>query len=218
MTEKASPSGRALSRAPDRRVEGVRSTAELLTDGSANTAVVTGYLSATQGGDDLLAVANLLNEQVSAIAAGDVTQLERMLLSQATALQAMFVDLAVRAKSQDHRHWHNPLTTLALQCAAQSRQAITALAELRAPRAVMFAKQANVTTGPQQINNGISMGPRDVARAEGKSFARNELLEATDEQRLVTRAASAAVGNDSRLEAVGAINRPADARRQGKVR
>lgn len=106
--------------------EGFRSTAELLTDGSANTAVVAGYLSGTQGGEDLVAVANLLNQQVAAIAAGDVTQLERMLLSQATALQAMFVDLAVRAKSQDHRHWQNHLTTLALKCAAQSRQAITA--------------------------------------------------------------------------------------------
>ena len=59
-----------------------------------------------------------------------------MLLTQATALQAIFIDLALRAKRQDRFEGIHTMTTLALKCAAQSRQAVTALAELRMPKII----------------------------------------------------------------------------------
>ena len=65
------------------------------------------------------------------MASGDLTQLETMLLTQAAALQAMFVDLALRGRAQNNREWLQTHTALALKCAAGSRQAIVALADRR---------------------------------------------------------------------------------------
>ena len=78
--------------------------------------------------------------QVKAISFGDLTQPETMLLAQATALQAMFVDLAGKARHRTSRERMQLHSTLALKCAAASRQAIVALAELRAQKSVLFAK------------------------------------------------------------------------------
>ena len=74
-----------------------------------------------------------------AIVGGDFSGLEYMLLTQATALRAMFVDLATRAKRKGRFDRIQTMTTLALKCAAQSRQTVTALAELRMLKTVMFA-------------------------------------------------------------------------------
>jgi hypothetical protein len=75
------------------------------------------------------------------------------------------------------------------------------------PKSVMFAKQANVTSGPQQINNGV-IPPAEAAHAESFPDRQNELLEAQDGQRLDSRTASTPRRTDSILEAVGAIHRP----------
>ena len=130
--------------------------ARVMTDGSCNAVVVQQYLPNINGGADVSILAHMGTEQAKAIGSGDLSQLEAMLLTQATALQAMFVDLATRAKRQDRFDGIQTMTTLALKCAAQSRQAVTALAELRMPKTVMFAKQANVTSGPQQVNNVVA--------------------------------------------------------------
>ena len=45
---------------------------------------------------------------------------------------------------------------LALKAQAQSRSTVEALAEIKNPRPVQFVKQANMTTGPQQVNNGYA--------------------------------------------------------------
>lgn len=183
--------------------------ARVLTDGSCNAAVVQQYLSNVNGGGDLATLAHTGTEQAKAIGGGDISQLEAMLLSQATALQAMFTSLALRARQQDRFDGIQTLTTLALKAAAGSRQAITALAELRMPKTVMFAKQANVTSGPQQVvNNGVA-APASPARAEEIQNRPSELLEAQGGNYLDTRTASTAGGADPHLATVGAVNRAA---------
>lgn len=68
----------------------------------------------------------------------------------------MFVDLAQKARHQTNREWLQLHSTLAPKCAAGSRQAIIALAELRALRSVLFAKRANVNNGgQQQVTNRV---------------------------------------------------------------
>ena len=135
-----------------------------------------------------------------------------MLLTQATALQAMFVDLAVRARKQDRFEGIQIMTTLALKCAAQSRQAVTALAELRMPKTVMFAKQANVTSGPQQVNNGV-LASASPLRAEEIQNRPNELLEMPHGNHLDTRAAGTAGGADPHLVPVEVLDRADNHRR-----
>jgi hypothetical protein len=73
---------------------------------------------------------------------------------------------------------------------------------------VLFAKQANVTTGLQQINNSVP--PPSCPRES--EITPNKLLE-TDGKRLDTRASGTSIGTDQELEAMGAINRPEVARR-----
>lgn len=189
-----------------------RATATIMTDGTVNSAVVQSYLSNVNGGSDVQTLARRGVEQAGAIAAGDLSQLEAMLLSQATALQAMFTSLALRAKLQDRFDAIQTMTVLALKCAAGSRQSITALAELRMPKTVMFAKQANVTSGPQQVNNGVA-APALPARAEEIQNRPSELSGASHELLQDTRASCTAGGDDPHLAAVGAINRTKDAGR-----
>jgi len=128
-----------------------------MTDGTFNMAVVRSYLPVPNSDGQVGALLDLAPEQVKAIAAGDLTQLESMLLTQAVALQAMFSDLARRGRDQPHIEWQRMLMSLSLKCAAGSRQATVALAELRMPKSVTFAKQANISSGPQQVNNGVAV-------------------------------------------------------------
>jgi hypothetical protein len=181
-------------------------TARVMTNGQCNAVVVQQYLHYVNGGSNVQALSEVSMKQAQAIAGGDFSSLEHMLLTQATALQAMFVDLATRAKRQDRFDGIQTMTTLALKCAAQSRQAVTALAELRMPKTVMFAKQANVTSGPQQVNNGV-VAPASPARAEEIQNRPNELLEVQHGNHLDTRAAGKAGGADPHLATLGEIHR-----------
>jgi hypothetical protein len=79
---------------------------------------------------------------------------------------------------------------------------------------VVFAKQANVTTGPQQVNNAhVDTSTRAGAGAREKDLiGRNELLEQTNGERLETGTASGAGRSDTELETVGAFNGAANRR------
>lgn len=181
-------------------------TARVMTNGQCNAVVVQQYLHYVNGGSNVQALSEVSMKQAQAIGGGDFSSLEHMLLTQATALQAMFVDLATRAKRQDRFDGIQTMTTLALKCAAQSRQAVTALAELRMPKTVMFAKQANVSNGPQQVNNGV-VAQASPSRAEEIQNRPNELLEARHGNQLDTRAAGTAGGADPHMVPLEAVHR-----------
>ena len=89
---------------------------------------------------------------------------------------------------------------LPLRVQSQCRATVDTLLGRTAPPMVI-ARQANVTSGPQQINNTVAV----------ESW-QNELLEQTDGERLDARATRANVGADPNLEAVGAVHRPEDGR------
>jgi len=67
---------------------------------------------------------------------------------------------------------------------------------------VLFAKQANIAHGPQQVNNGAPL----PARTENATIAPNELLEAHAVTRLDTGATAAAGAGDPSLATVGTID------------
>jgi hypothetical protein len=68
---------------------------------------------------------------------------------------------------------------------------------------VIYARQANVTTGPQQVNNGVAA----PTRGRESETAQNEQSEATHELLPDTRASSAAIGSDPALATVGEVHR-----------
>ena len=187
-------------------------TARVMQNGQCNAVVVQQYLHFVNDGSSALALSKVSLKDAVAIGSGDLSSLEHMLLTQATALQAMFVDLALRAKRQDRFDGIQILTALALKCAAQSRQAVTALAELHQPRSVMFAKQANVSSGPQQVNNGVVALP-SPARAEEIQTRPNELSGASHGLLENTRTSCSAGGVDPRMATVGALDRAEVTRR-----
>ena len=72
---------------------------------------------------------------------------------------------------------------------------------------MVFAKQANIANGHQQVNNGPGT-TSPLAPAQERHPAPSKLLEEHDVERLDTGAQGAAGGTDSKLAAVGAVDRP----------
>jgi len=140
-----------------------------------------------------------LRGHAAAVNKGDLSRAEAMLMNQADALQAIFVNLTERALRQEYHVHMEGFMKLALKAQSQSRATLQTLAEVKNP-SVVYARQANVTTGPQQINNGV-----DPTRARENQNTPNQLLGAGDELRQDTRASGSAVKDDPPLEAVGAI-------------
>jgi hypothetical protein len=187
--------------------------AQLQIDGTLVALVTQDYLPLSASSP--LDISDAVKEQAKSIHDGDLSQLESMLLQQAVAMQAMFVDLAARAKTATHLSTLNTLTQLALKSATGSRQSIAVLAEIKSPRSVAFVQQANIANGPQQINNhNLSGAP--PARTENFRMPENELLEpAEDDSRMDTRTPRQAGSANPRMEAVGAINRTDHRSRKG---
>lgn len=159
------------------------------------------------GKQDPLALLDEMRVLTKAVTEGDMREPERMLMGQAVALQAMFANLANRAAVN---MGEKPAITerylrLALKAQTQCRATLETLAALKSPP-IVYARQANVTTGPQQVNNGVSSesGARKI------NIEQNKLLEAGDGQWLDTRAKGAASGADSAMAAVGGGYRAAD--------
>lgn len=155
------------------------------------------------GDANFLELVNDLADQTVKVQDGDMRPIEGMLYRQAKTLETMFTNLAWRAESQEHlKQFQTHLTltlTLALKAQAQCRATLEALAEIKNPRPVQFVKQANMTTGPQQINNG------SAAQSPAGNFQTepNKLLEADHGQRMDIGAQGAASRTNPHLEAVG---------------
>lgn len=135
---------------------------------------------------------------------------ERMLLSQAHALDVMFTNLARRAASHIGCNMLPAMETymrLALRAQNQCRMTLETLATIKNPP-VVFAKQANIANN-QQVNNGeaVSAG---TARARETENRPNKLLEGphAKPEWMDAGAAGEAAASNSPLEAVAAVNRP----------
>lgn len=174
---------------------------------STRSALTATTYKAYAGGGDALQVTDLMGELRKAgeeVAGGDMNRVEKMLVHQALTLDAIFNNLAQRSHKQDTFKGIEVLMRLALKAQAQARSTAEALALLKNP--MPYIKQANVTTGPQQVNNSYAGTPsRSGTQSGAGSFQSdpNKLLEADHEQRLDIGAQAAAGRANQRLEAVG---------------
>lgn len=176
-----------------------------------NSAAVTAAYQDSVFGDDVDMLTQLLHLDVRMrrIKGGDLTDLEAMLVGQATALQSIFVSLARRAQQQTLQANLEAFLGLALKAQAQSRATISAVVDLKHPRQATFVKQANIAHGPQQVNNGAA--DRKPARTEKIQTAPNELLENRHEQlssRVDARTPIAAEPGHSAVASMGKIHGP----------
>jgi hypothetical protein len=146
-----------------------------------------------------------LSDQCAMVSKGSLARPEAMLTTQAHTLDALFHDLTKLAYANladHHFEAFERLFRLAFKAQSQSRATIETLGALKNPPMV-FAKQANVTTGPQQVNNGIS-------RARENDLVQNELLEQSHGERLDIGTEGTTGPFDTALETVGAVHRTED--------
>ena len=154
-----------------------------------------------------------LRDQGAAVNRGDLSQAEAMLMNQATALQSLFARLVERGINQEYLPQYEAHMRLALRAQSQCRVTLETLAAIKNPP-VLFAKQANIANGPQQVNNGTAIS----SRAGENGTPQNKLLEASNAQeqvRLDTRAAQAAGRLDPEMATLEPVHRPQECGGQG---
>jgi hypothetical protein len=161
------------------------------------------YAKREFGTISLSAAWDALNISVKAVQSGDLGGVEAMLVSQATALNSIFNDLAMRSQVQSQMAHLDTFMRLALKAQNQCRMTLETLATVKNPP-VVFARQANISHGPQQVNNGAAPGA--ATHAAKIETARTELLEAGDGKRLDAGATGKAGGADPHMETVGAVH------------
>ena len=145
---------------------------------------------------DVNALTKILSKQTADVIGGNMTRPEAMLLSQAHTLDALFNSLVMKGLGQTHMPHYEAFMRLAFKAQSQCRSTLQSLSDIKNP-SVVYAKQANITNGNQQINNGVP-APRTQ---ENKNYS-NELLENTHGERLDIREKSTASCINSELAAV----------------
>jgi hypothetical protein len=112
---------------------------------------------------------------------GNLSRLERMLTSQAIALDTIFNKLAIRAANSEYMKNYEGFMRLAFKAQAQARSTVEALAMLKHPQP--YISQTNIgQVGHNQVNNAyaITSSNTDIPMAtvaENLDIAPNKLLD-----------------------------------------
>jgi len=145
-----------------------------------------------ENSSDVSSMMNALSTQIDLVKDGNMGRPEAMLLAQAHTLDALFNNLAKRAHNQQYLKQFETYLRLAFKAQSQCRATLETLAALKNPP-VIFAKQANISNGHQQINNGVP-----ATHTEKTQNQQNELLVEAQHgsETLDTRTTSATIGKD----------------------
>ena len=163
------------------------------------------------GAGDTLEMPDLVDEMRKAgdeVVDGNMGRVERMLTNQAMTLDAIFNNMAQRSYSQETFKDIEVLMRLALKAQAQARSTAEALALLKNPQP--YIRQANMTTGLQQVNNTYAGAPQIAGKAspaENFTTQPNKLLEADHGQRMDIGAQGQAGRISQKLATVEAVHR-----------
>lgn len=143
-----------------------------------------------------------LREQATAVNRNDMAQAGAMLANQATALQSLFARLIEKSMTAEYVTQFEAFMRMALRAQSQCRATLETLAAIKNPP-IVYARQANVTTGPQQINNG-TVAP---TRAQEIETEQTQLSGGTHELLPDARASGNASRVNPTLETLGEIDR-----------
>lgn len=155
-----------------------------------------------------------LRAQAEAVNRGEMSRVEAMLMNQASGLQNLFARLVGRGMGCDHAPAFEANMRIALRAQSQCRATLETLAAIKNPP-VIFAKQANIANGHQQINNGTSA----PASHTGKTInQQNELItEGTHDATLDSGGTAAAIRNNPAMATVGKVNGRTHTERKSKI-
>ena len=142
-------------------------------------------------GHDMETMVAVREEQtaiIERVQGGDMSDIEAMLVGQALTLQAMFTKYGglINANMSNMKAMQ-AVFNMAMKAQAQSRATVQVLVELKYPKSVVITKQANISHGHQQVNNGVDGGDfqsstRTHAHAQANTIEQNELLRSIDNE------------------------------------
>lgn len=130
----------------------------------ANAHVMATFAKPVMGELHLAECVSALRAKAGTVNRGDLSSAEAMLIEQAAALNAIFAEMARRSALNmgEYLDATDRYMRLALKAQSQCRATLETLATIKAGPAI-FARQANIAHGPQQVNNGSA--PSKCARA-----------------------------------------------------
>lgn len=199
-TEKESPNILRITKEEGKSRE--RQFAELgLSPTTLNSLTASTYSRGCLGEIDITEAVSVMREKADNVKSGDNSELEATLTAQAVSLDAIFNELARRAALNmgEYLQATESYMRLALKAQSQCARTIEVLAAMKNPP-VVFAKQANIANGPQQVNNGM---PTHTGKTVNHS---NELSGGSNELLPDTRASQVTVRVNQEVETVGAVN------------
>lgn len=164
---------------------------------SANAAAVIADYAKPFGVQSVQELMDALRPRMNEVHSGNLEHCESMLIGQAAALQSIFVSLARRAVTQEYMKQYETYLRLALKAQNQSRMTLETLAAIKNPP-VVYAKQANISNGHQQVNNGT---PAPASHTGENKNQTNELLEVQHGSQTMDRGATGATGNKNKAMA-----------------
>lgn len=158
-------------------------TEVLLSPTTLNAFTAETFIATSARALDLTEAVDIMKEKSDKIIAGDLSELESTLTAQVVSLNAIFNTLAKRSAQNMGNYLKSTevYMRLALKAQAQCARTIEILATMKNPP-IVYAKQANIAQGHQQINNNPSH-----AHAEKNINSANELLSEDNNETLDTR-------------------------------
>ncbi len=139
-----------------------------------NAHVMATFAKPVMGELHLAECVSALRAKAGAVNRGDLSSAESMLIEQAAALNAIFGELTRRSAMNmgEYLDAAARYMRLALKAQSQCRATLETLAAIKAGPAI-FARQANIAHGPQQVNNGLA--PSNARAGETES-AKTKLM------------------------------------------
>jgi hypothetical protein len=166
---------------------------------TVNTEIVRSFI----GEIDITEAVAIMRENSEKIIAGDLSELESTLTAQVVSLNAIYSTLVLRSASNmgNSLKCTEIYMRLGLKAQAQCTRTVEILAAMKNPP-IVFAKQANIAHGHQQVNNGVQT-PTHAGKTKNSA---NELLSEDNHATLDTRGTLETSGDNKELEAVETVD------------
>ena len=132
----------------------------LISPGLTNASITATFAKGQFGRElDLPTAVTALVEITKRVRSNDMTDVEATLICQATSLNSMFCELSRRAALNmgEYIEASERYMRMALKAQNQCRMTLETLSTIKNPP-VIYAKQTNISNGPQQVNNHPHVG------------------------------------------------------------
>ena len=191
--------------------------AEIFIEGQINAATIIDEFGTSIWGKQPLELSDLmdaLDGQAKKALKGNTSGLEIMLTNQVASLETIYTSYAMRSSANaagGYIEAAERYLRLALKAQNQCRATIDTLIQIKNPRHTVITKQANISNGPQQVNNTLNQSQEPDKKTQKISeTSKNKLLDDDQENPYMDGRAESKAGRDNpAMAAVETIHRAA---------